>query len=355
LLAAQRRLDALVLMSTAVWDRQQQWRTEGHLTAAAGLRADGVPSVDAGRTVRAARLVDRCERLGKALVAGDVTVAHVTAIARRVTPDRAELFDQHSDALVDAACHLSADDTGKVAARWASYADDLLGRGEPDDIDGRRGFWGHPVGGNAAEGKLYGHPDDMAALLAALDRLQPPDAKSTPGGARSVAQRRYDALMQLVGLGLADSNGRIDPAHTINIVIDAQTLAGGFDPDGRSDIAGFSSILPTRVQQLLCNSWISRVIMDSKGQPLELGRRSRFFTPAQHQAITIRDGGCAIAGCDRPPHWCDSHHVDPWAPPVEGETNIDNGISLCRGHHTHVHNGWTLHPNPDGTWHLEPP
>ena len=49
-----------------------------------------------------------------------------------------------------------------------------------------------------------------------------------------------------------DRHGRVDPTHTVNIVIDATTLAGGFDPHGRSDIPGFGAILPSRVRQLLC-------------------------------------------------------------------------------------------------------
>jgi hypothetical protein len=161
--------------------------------------------------------------------------------------------------------------------------------------------------------------------------------------------------MQLAGLGLQDTNGRIDPTHTVNIVIDADTLSGGFNPTGRSDIPGAGSVLPSRVQQLLCGSWISRVVMGPDGQPLDLGRRARLFSPAQKQAILVRDGGCAIAGCDRPPQWCDAHHLDPYAPPTNGDTNLDNGLGLCRGHHTLVHNGWTPIQNPDGTWHLQPP
>ena len=35
--------------------------------------------------------------------------------------------------------------------------------------------------------------------------------------------------------------------------------------------------------------------------------------------------------------------------------NIDNGISLCRPHHTLVHNGWTPTRDADGQWYLEPP
>jgi hypothetical protein len=299
-------------------------------------------------------LVARNERLAKTLAAGDVTADHVGAISRQVTPPRADLFDDHADTIIDAACTLNADDTAAMMRRWASHADDVLGRGEPDDIDARRGFWAGSVG-NAAQGRFHGQPDEIAALLAALDRLQPPDAKSTPGGPRTLAQRRYDALIDLAGLGLQGSDGRIDPTHTVNIVIDAQTLAGGFDPNGRSDIPGFGSILPSRVQRLLCGSWISRVIMGPDGHILDLGRRSRFFSPAQQQAIAVRDGGCAIEGCDRPPHWTDAHHLDPYAPPTCGDTDLDNALGICRGHHTLVHDGWTPVQQPDGSWYLQPP
>jgi hypothetical protein len=354
MLQVQRRVDAMVLLATSSWDRTERWRADGQLTAAAALRAEGLPSIDASRTVRSARVVTRNERLAKSLAADDLTADHVDALSKHVTSPRADLFDEHADTLIDGACTLTADGTAAMMRQWASHADDLLGRGEPDDIDNRRQFWAHQVG-NAAEGRFYGQPDDIAALLAALDRLQPPDPTSTPGGARSLAQRRYDALIDLAGLGLQGRHGRIDPSHTVNIVIDATTLAGEFDPHGRCDIPGFGSILPARVRQLLCGSWISRVIMGPDGQVLDLGRRSRFFNDAQHQAITVRDGGCAIAGCDRPPHWTDAHHLDPYGAPAEGETNLDNGLGICRGHHTLIHNGWTPVPHPDGTWHLQPP
>ena len=51
------RTDALVLLMTASWDRAERWRADGHLTAATALRANGMPRLDASRTVRAARLV----------------------------------------------------------------------------------------------------------------------------------------------------------------------------------------------------------------------------------------------------------------------------------------------------------
>jgi hypothetical protein len=196
--ALRERAEALMLLMAGAWDHTERWRADGHLSAAAALRADGMPSFDATRTVRSARLIARNERLAKTLAAGDLTADHVATMARHVGRERVDRFDEHADALIDGACTLNADDTTAMMRRWASHVDDLDNRGEPDDIENKRGVWAHRVG-DAMEGRFLGHPDDIAALLTALDRMQPPDPKSTPGGARTLAQRRYDALMDLAG------------------------------------------------------------------------------------------------------------------------------------------------------------
>jgi hypothetical protein len=350
------RVDAAVLHATAEWDRSQVWAVDGALTPVQWLRGKAeLPESDARRTVRSARLVARNDDLGKALAVGDITTGHVDALARAATPARHEQFDEHADTLLDAARSLSVDDTAAMARRWAAYADDAANRGEPEKLHGRRGVWSHQVG-DLTEARVLGAAEDLATLWAALDRLEPPDRRDTPGGPRSLAQRRYDALVSLASVGLRNnSTGRIDPDHTINIVIDDATLAGEFDPNGCSDIPGWASVLPSAVQRLLCNSWISRVIMGPQGEVLELGRRARLFSPAQKRAIVIRDGGCALACCDRPPEWVDVHHLDPYGPPSNGETNLDNGLAMCRPHHTLVHQGWKPVQDPDGTWRLEPP
>uniref|UniRef100_UPI0038B2DC01 HNH endonuclease signature motif containing protein n=1 Tax=Nakamurella leprariae TaxID=2803911 RepID=UPI0038B2DC01 len=64
-------------------------------------------------------------------------------------------------------------------------------------------------------------------------------------------------------------------------------------------------------------------------------------------ALGHRDRGCAFPGCDRPPGWCDAHHVQHWAD--GGPTNLDNTVLYCRHHHTVIHTGhWTVTMNPDG-------
>jgi Domain of unknown function (DUF222) len=355
LLDLQERTHAMVVHATAEWDRYEAWSADGALTPTAWLRSRGsLAEPDAGRTVRSARLVERSDDLAKLLAHGDVAAGHVEALASRVTPPRALLFDEHADVLLNAVRTLSVDDTAAMARRWAAYADDELNRGEPADLHGRRGVWFRQVG-DRTEGRVLGTPEELAVLRTALDRLEPPDRTDAPGGARSLAQRRYDALVALASLGLQNNKGRVDPDHTINVVIDAATLAGDFDPNGRSDIPGWSSSLPSRVQQLLCNSWISRVILGPTGEVLELGRRARFFSPGQQRALLVQFGGCAFECCDRPPEWCEIHHLDPYGPPTRGETNLANGLPTCRPHHTLIHRGWKPVQDADGTWHLEPP
>jgi hypothetical protein len=86
---------------------------------------------------------------------------------------------------------------------------------------------------------------------------------------------------------------------------------------------------------LACDCSITRIILGSDSEVLDVGRKTRVWTPAQRRAIIARDRHCQAEGCDRDPRWCDIHHIDHWAD--HGETNITKGILLCRWHHTKEH------------------
>ena len=78
-------------------------------------------------------------------------------------------------------------------------------------------------------------------------------------------------------------------------------------------------------------------ILGGASQVLDLGRQRRLFTGAVRRALNLRDGGCAFPGCDRPPSWCQGHHIISWLD--LGQTNLDNGVLLCGHHHRLIHQG----------------
>jgi HNH endonuclease len=89
-------------------------------------------------------------------------------------------------------------------------------------------------------------------------------------------------------------------------------------------------------------------------QPLEVGRTTRVVNPAQRNALVVRDGGCAFPACERPPGWCEAHHLVHWL--HGGPTDLPNLALLCRAHHRAVHEGgWRLGRDPDGHLVATPP
>jgi len=89
-------------------------------------------------------------------------------------------------------------------------------------------------------------------------------------------------------------------------------------------------------------------------QPLEVGRTSRVVQPAQRNALAVRDGGCVFPNCDRPPAWCEAHHLRHWL--HGGPTDLANLALVCRAHHRAVHEGgWRLTRGPDGRLTATPP
>jgi hypothetical protein len=80
---------------------------------------------------------------------------------------------------------------------------------------------------------------------------------------------------------------------------------------------------------------ISRVITDGRSLPLDVGRATRTVAAAPWRALVVRDGGCTHPGCDRPPGWCEAHHVKHWAD--GGTTTLDSLKLYCDRHHHDAH------------------
>jgi hypothetical protein len=117
------------------------------------------------------------------------------------------------------------------------------------------------------------------------------------------------------------------------------------DPGGEGSLAAQLQAAATRLPPTLGGA---------PTQPLEVGRTSRVVSAAQRAALVVRDGGCAVAGCQRPPAWCEAHHLVHWL--HGGPTDLANLALVCRAHHRAVHEGgWQLTRQPDGRLVATPP
>lgn len=178
---------------------------------------------------------------------------------------------------------------------------------------------------------------------------------------RTNDQLTYDLFMDVLRAGaLADASdvfGARQPGIRI-VTIDGaagvhdafgRMLSGGNLEDGGDALPG------TVIDRNLCVVGSRNVTVDASGNPLDVGREQRLFTPAQRVALAVRDGGCMFPECGAPASYCEAHHCDHWKED-NGRTDIDRGILLCRHHHMLLHNnGWKITRDALGAFMLHPP
>jgi Domain of unknown function (DUF222) len=108
------------------------------------------------------------------------------------------------------------------------------------------------------------------------------------------------------------------------------------------------------VSWLVCTAWLTRMLLDDHGVPLQQGRAKRLFSLGQRLGFAVRDKGCVFPGCDRPPSWCEAHHIHSWR--HGGATDLINGCLLCGYHHRLIHAGhWQVIIGGDGHPYVIPP
>jgi len=193
-------------------------------------------------------------------------------------------------------------------------------------------------------------PESAAVVVAAYDgatsprrggpRFVDPDemerAEKLVDDPRTVEQVAADAFVDLVRLG-ANAAPEIVGAQppAVRIVVTDRDLARRA---GSGWIEGQTApISINTVERELCNRGTVPIHFDSAGQVVNVGREKRLFTPRQRIGLAVRDGGCRFPGCDRPPSWCEAHHINEWFRD-HGGTDIADGILLCRHHHLLIHN-----------------
>lgn len=158
---------------------------------------------------------------------------------------------------------------------------------------------------------------------------------------RSRDQQRHDVFASLIDTiaRSGDTPTLGGSAPTVYVSVRAEDLRRGH---GAGHIDGSDVPISMRaVKQFACTGGVQQVVFDSLDRVIELGSPQRSFTAQQRKAVTLRDGGCLIPGCQIPAGWCEIHHVQPAAD--AGETHTDNGVLLCWFHHRTIDtSGWEI-------------
>lgn len=359
-----------VTTGTRVADARTAVRV-GTAMAAAGASGDGLsgePSVGDGVGDGVGGGVGGAgSALGAAVLDGRVSVAVADAVRLGLGAPSpaltAEMLDAAAEQLLPRVAELDAD---RAAREARAMRDDLDLLGLPEREAARRAQRSFRLG-RRADGMGYAHwvldPETFAIVSDVYDRITSPKRAvptftddAAPGRAdpsvlegdddRTPEQRASDTLAELLRQGVAADTSQLlgDAPIGVRVIVAAPALDGrrgrGFF-EGQADAISIAT-----VERLACSAGTVTLTVDdaaeNAGQPLNLGRERRLFSRAQRIALAARDGGCRWPGCERPPSWCEAHHIEHWQRD-QGRTDVADGILLCRHHHLLAHNnGWEI-------------
>ena len=332
----------------------------------------------------------QCPRTAELLCAGELSVAQAEVIARtmhRLHPDEVA----NLEATVAQVCAETAPSaTDRICRHTTLVAGDDRSIEREERLAYRRFLHIQPCGDMVLiNGQLTA--EDGAVVGAAVHALTTWDRAEIegPGARRHRSQLRADALVELARRQLRSeslpSGG--GEAPQIHVTIGVDDLVRGV---GTGSVEGTSegTLTAHAVRRIACDAAIDWTLIEdpsaggtrTAGSPsadppddipswpipgfsghqppdpaliqrllrsvppalgglapvvLAAGRAKRIVPASLRKALARRDQGCAYPGCDRPPDWCQAHHLRHWA--NGGTTDAENLVLVCTRHHTLLH------------------
>jgi hypothetical protein len=318
-------------------DATRPWAEPGYRATADWLATtDNTRLDDARADVRLARRLRTMPATRAALAAGDLTVAHAHRLATLNAPDTAAAFAEAEEFLVGQARTMRWADFTKALAYWLRLARDHDPDPDKRDRDHRHVSLHDGLRGT---GLLSGELTAVckATFGSALERIEKElfdadwaearascgDASTAADLARTPAQRRHDALVEMaIRATTAPAEGK-RPRPLLSILL-------GYDQFTHvCELADGTLIAPGTVASLLSDADIERVVYDGPSRVLDLGR-ARSFTGAARRAVELQHRHCTGRGCTLPAHLCQIDHL--WRHADGGLTRPDNGEPKCGFH-----------------------
>jgi hypothetical protein len=348
-----RQLDRVTVDAVAALERRGVFAERGYKSTAGAL-GDllGWERYEARRRTLAAEYVTarvgldgtvspaRLPATAGVFAAGGASLRHVEAVARVLGTAAAGRLSPGQWAGVEEQLAAKAETyTPSELQQWGSALVELLDQdgAEPDDRPPAQVNELYLTRNASGGGRLKGRFDDAAmfdAIAAVIDAKAKP---LTRDDVRSAGERQAEALADVCGYVLNHAPTSVLPecgGHRphLNVLVRLEDLQNR----ARAACLDFGgTVSPESLRMLACDAAVVPIVMNGKGQPLDVGRATRTIPDGLRRAVAARDRGCAHPGCGRPVSWTECHHIIPWE--CGGETKLSNLVNLCRVHHRLIH------------------
>ena len=352
-----RRLDRVAVDTIAALTRRGVFAERGYSTPAVALRdVLGWERFEARRRVVAAEQVTpRIGLDGTALPAhlpataavfesGGAALRHVDVIARVLASSAAERLapDVWAGAEAQLAAKASAYTPSELLAWGTALVEALDQDGpEPDDRPPAQVNELHLTRFRGRSGgKISGRFDDAALFDQVATAVDAHAKPRTGDDERTVAERQADALADVCRYVL--DHGDVPECGGRRPHVNVHVRLEDLEQRARAAMLDFGGTLtPESLRMMACDAAVVPIVLGAEGQPLDVGRATRTVPDGLRRAVAARDRGCAHPGCDRPPSWCEVHHVVAWE--HGGETRLENLVMVCRVHHRLLHHAeWVV-------------
>ena len=355
-------LDAVTVEAVGALDASKEHKATGDFAPAHHLaRRCRAKHETMTRLQRAARKLRTMSHTAEAFAAGEITLDHVDVLINANRPKLADLFARDEELLLGYARTRTFDGFNAEVKAWtaivmpedaeerAARQDDerSLHLSETFEGQGKLDAWLSKAGYHEAHTELDRHYQRLLEQDWAEARERLGDAATALDLARTPAQRRHDALIEMARSSRAHAGIGPEPDIGTTIVCDHDTyltalarilakLRGG-DPEvfpyplqRRCEWVNGDPATPEQAVWASVAGWFDVLALDPNGVPLNYSDRRRFAAGRQRDAAMIAFPTCDQPGCDIRSDHCEIDHLLAWID--GGLTDIINLRPRCKGH-----------------------